>query len=293
MIIPFSAWAAEKIVIPVGGQESIFYQAAPLSDPAGGEQFRGSNFIHPLKTPSGFTVTDSQPKDHMHHFGVWWPWKFIEYEGRKILCWELQKGDGLVQAKETTETQMGLTTKSVYLDRKAGEEPVPRLEETTVITNSPLSEQSHGYHLDLEITHQVVGDQPITISKYRYSGFAFRGSALWNKDTSTILTSEGKDRDAANFTKARWIRAEGKTDSDARAGVLLMGHPSNHNHPEKLRTWDKQHHGAVFINFNPVMDESWTFEPDKKYTRRYRIYVYDGKLTAEEAESLWKAYASQ
>ena len=35
------------------------YQDAPLENPKGGEKFKVSNFIHPLKTPSGFTVTAS------------------------------------------------------------------------------------------------------------------------------------------------------------------------------------------------------------------------------------------
>ncbi len=59
-----------------------------------------------------------------------------------------------------------------------------------------------------------------------------------------------------------------------------------------LRTWDRgSENGAVFINFNPVQNKSWTFKPGQTYSRRYRVYVYDGTLSMEQAEVLWRQYA--
>jgi sialate O-acetylesterase len=287
-----TAWK-NQVTIPVEGKNLVTYQAGPLVEPVGGDAFNGSNFIHPLKTPSGFIVTDSQPKDHPHHFGLWWPWKYIEFEGRKILCWELQKGDGIVQAKGNESTSNGLITQSVYIDRKAPGGPEVRLNETTEISVSEiLDAPAPGYLLDLKIHHEVAGETPITINKYRYSGLGFRGTALWNKDTSTLLTSEGASRATANSRTARWIRAEGTNGEGGSAGVLIMSHPSNHAYPEKLRTWDNHYNGAIFINFNPVMSESWTFHPGKTYTRNYRLFIYDGTLSIDAAEQLWKTFAA-
>ena len=63
-----SGVANELLPLSVDGKELVFYQASPLANPKGGDAFKGSNFIHPLKTPSGFVVTDLQPLDHLHHF---------------------------------------------------------------------------------------------------------------------------------------------------------------------------------------------------------------------------------
>lgn len=287
-----SAFAENQISIPAGDEGLVTYQAAPLEQPAGGENFKGSNFIHPLKTPSGFILTDSQPKDHLHHFGLWWPWKYIELDGRKILCWELQQKDGIVVAKENERTENGLITKSVYINRKALGGSNVILNETTDITVSDIMDApAPGYYLDLKIKQQVAGDNPVTVSKYRYSGLGYRGTELWNIDNSSILTSEGADRETANGKQAHWIRVEGTNGEGGTAGILFMGHPGNHNHPEKLRTWNKHYNGAIFVNFNPVMDEPWTFEPGKSYTREYRLFVYDGSLTVDDAEKVWQAYA--
>lgn len=290
-----SCFATEQVALSVGGKESVFYQAEPLSNPRGGDAFKGSNFIHPLKTPSGFVVTDFQPADHLHHFGLWWPWKHLKAGDRKVLCWELQQGDGLIQAVKNSKTPDGLVTESVYLDRKAPSGPREILSETTTITVSPMIDHpAHGYFLDISITQRSVLEEPLEVSPYRYSGFTFRGSPLWNRTNSSILTSEGKDRDHAQGSPARWVRVEGVADAGGKAGILLMSAPQNHAHPEKIRCWDrKQHDGAVFINFNTVAEKRWQFDPGKSYQRKYRVFVYDGSISAEECSALWQDYSER
>jgi hypothetical protein len=83
ILVPIYGYAAEilvdktngSLVVSKGENALVEYRIEPIKNPAGGSTFKGSNFIHPLKTPSGFCVTDSQPNDHPHHFGLWWPWK--------------------------------------------------------------------------------------------------------------------------------------------------------------------------------------------------------------------------
>lgn len=273
------------------GNELLSYQFQPLENPAGGDKFKGSNFIHPLKTPSGFCVTDSQPSDHLHHFGLWWPWKKIKVDGREIITWELQKGEGLIEARKATPTQSGFIAESDYIDRTAPGGPLVVLKETAKVDRVDFKAGSaDGYYLDIEIIHRCATEHPVEISQYRYSGFSIRASNHWNKDNSTILTSEGKGRYEANFTRACWLRAEGEVPMGGKAGLLMMGHPANHAHPELLRTWDTAHNGAVFINFNPVQDAPWNFEPGQDYVRRYRVFIYDGALKKEQADRLWEEY---
>ena len=287
--------ADDVLPVNVEGKALIGYQAKPLSNPAGGEQFKGSDFIHPLKTPSGFTVTCIQPDDHRHHFGVWWPWKYVEVEGRKILCWELQGGEGLIQAQESKVTENGFTATSIYIDRKAPGGPKTLINETVNATVSKITQTpAVGYFLDLEIIQEVAFTSAVTVTKYSYSGFSFRGAISWNKDNSTILTSAGTERSNSDGTAAKWVRIEGKTgEGDKTAGVVMMSRADNREHPEKLRTWnEKTLNGRVFVNFNPVREKDWIMEPGKKYTRNYRLFVYDGSVSEKQAEDLWKEYSA-
>ena len=288
----------QKLTVKHGRTKILTYQAKPMRKPVGGDEFKGSNFIHPLKTPSGFTLTDLQPADHLHHFGLWWPWKFVKLGERKILCWELQKGDGIIQAKEilnnmVTDTGAEFTAASDYIDRKAPGGPQIVLHEKlnakiTVPVDSPVD----GYFLDMTITHRCATETLLEIVKYRYSGFGFRGTDAWSKDNSTMLTSEGKDRDTSNNTRAKWVRVQGDARADSKAGIVFMSHPDNYDRPQRLRTWNsKMMDGATFVNFNPVQKKPWTFEPGKDYVQRYQLFVYDGTVTAEQSEKLWQLYS--
>jgi len=275
----------------------VTYQARPMTGPVGGARFRGSAFLHPLRTPSGFVVTDLQPGDHLHHFGAWWPWKYLAVGGRRVLFWELQRGEGIIVGEGVTasgadETGARFTARNVYLDRTVEGAPLKLLDETVGIRVSPVTNTpARGYTIDLRITHRCAVNEPIQIVKYRYSGFGFRGTAAWSSTNSTLLTSEGRNREDSNGSRGRWVRLQGKAGAETSAGVLLMSDAANHEHPEFLRTWNsKMHAGAFFVNFNPVQREAWTFEPGRDYIRRYRLFVYDGEISAEQAEAQWAAW---
>ncbi len=283
----------ERLEIAIEGTHVLSYQAAPLSNPRGGDRFRGSNFIHPLKTPSGFVITQSQPGDHMHHFGLWLPWKYVERDGRRVLFWELQRGPGIVEAQESAATENGFSARSFFIDRGGDEEDNIWIEETLAARVSGIVESpATGYFLDLNISHEGFGEEDLTIVQYRYSGFCLRGTEAWNRHNSTVVTSMGEDYSSSNFTHARWVLIQGEATEDETAGVLMMSHPENYNHPERLRTWDPEtHNGAIFVNFNPVQSSSRILPSGETDRRRYRLFIFDGSISTDQAEQLWRQYA--
>lgn len=205
------------------GQELFSYQFQPMENPAGGDGFKGSNFIHPLKTPSGFCVTDLQLDDHLHHFGLWWPWKLIKVDGHEIIIWELQKGEGLIQARSAAPTDSDFMAESDCVDRIAPDGSLVVLKEASRVDVADFQKESaNGYYLDIEISHRCAIEDPVEVMQYPYSGFALRATSAWSKENSTILTSEGDDRYAANFTKPFWLKAEGNAEKKG-GGVLMMG----------------------------------------------------------------------
>jgi len=288
----------EKFVVSAGSVDLVTYQQKPMTKPKGSDKFKGSNFIHPLKTPAGFCLTDLQPSDHLHHFGLWWPWKYLKAEGRKVLYWELQKGEGVIEAQGVVNSArshegVGFLAESHYIDKTAPDGPKVIMIENLVAKVSPITKSpAKGYFLDLKITQSPAIKTPVEVVKYRYSGFSIRGAKPWNKDNSKLITSAGKDRQGSNGTRANWIIAEGDATGGAKAGFVMMSHPDNYGVPQFLRTWNnKMFNGATFANFNPVQKESWTMEPGKKYVQKYRLFVYDGTVTQKQAEKLWADYA--
>ena len=68
-----------------------------------------------------------------------------------------------------------------------------------------------------------------------------------------------------------------------------MGHPSNHEFPEPMRLWPDR---DIFFNFCPVQQKDWVLEPGKDYVFRYRLAVYNGQRTAEQAENYWQDFGN-
>jgi hypothetical protein len=135
----------------------------------------------------------------------------------------------------------------------------------------------------------------ILLDDYRYGGgIGFRATELWDPTNSTVLTSEGNDRKAADGSNAKWILVKGETaDPSGQSGILFLSHNNNKSHPEPLRVWPEDSNGGkenVFIEFCPIRHESWEIQPNKKYTLKYRMIVFDGDLTAQEADAYWKAF---
>ena len=211
-----------------------------LSAPKGGEKFAGSAFLHPLRTPSGFEWTTIQPADHMHHFGLWWPWKYIEVDGAKYNCWEIQEGQGAHVARSVKP----ISNNSGKLEWEFLNETVvkkPQSAPLTVIRESAqvgLFQDGDAQVIDISLRQKATGS-PVTILNYRYSGFSWRGPASWNKDNSTMITSGGKGRDDANGTPARWVVVSGPTP-EGSASVLMMSAAETAGTPEQLRVWDSK-----------------------------------------------------
>ena len=274
-----------------GSSVVLAWQATPLSKPVGGDKFISSAFLHPLRTPAGFECTTIQPSDHLHHLGLWWPWKFIEVDGAKYNAWEIQEGQGAHVARSAKLLSNGpdkleweLVNETVI--KKPGAAPEPVILETTHLTITSDGDDAH--MLDVSIKQKALG-KPVTITAYRYSGFSWRGPASWNKSNSIMTTSEGKGRDDANAKPARWVIVSGPASNNS-ASVLLMSAAAT---PEKLRVWDsKAHDGAPFVNFNPVMGQSLPLDdshPDVS-NRRYRVIAADRVIDANAAEAAWKKW---
>lgn len=271
------------------------WQAKPLANSKGGEKFAASAFLHQLKTPSGFEWCAIQPADHLHHFGLWWPWKYIETGGEKFNTWEIQEGQGAHRAA-SVETRNQDAGKLVWkasnrtFIRKPGAEDKAVIDEDSTIGISVRDDMTI---VDVDIQQKAI-DPPVTIVNYRYSGFSWRGPLTWNKDNSTMTTSEGKDRDNANGTPAKWVVVSGPTPTGKASVLMMSAAAETARTPEKVRVWDSKNlNGMPFVNFNPVMDKALPLDDAHPAVskRKYRVIAADHVIDAKAAEAEWKQWA--
>ena len=282
-----------------GHQPLLTYQFRTIYPPQGIDtNYKRSGFIHPLYAPHGQVLTNIQPKDHYHHYGIWNPWTHTFFEGDTVDFWNIKGHQGTVRFAKFT-SQKSTSTYSEYtalhehiVFKKDGSEKVALNEWQTVRVYAPGG-NSDQYIVDITSKMSCASQSPLLIVAYRYGGLGWRATEYWDKNNSEMLTSEGKTRDNTDNTKARWIIVYGSLPGNDEGGIVMLSHPSNYNHPEPLRIWDKKQNagrGDVFANFAPTKDKDWLLEPGKTYTLKYRLVVFNGKFDSTKAENAWKKF---
>jgi hypothetical protein len=263
--------------------------------------FQRSGFIHPLYSPDGAILTRIQPPDHYHHYGIWNPWTVVKIDGRDVDFWNLAKGEGTVRFAGLLSTIAG----PVYTGFKARQEHVMfagKEKTEKVAMNEVWDVRASAMKVDdrtvwvVDLTTTLCNALPsdIELSAYRYGGgLGFRATDNWTKENVFVLTSEGKKRNDADGTRARWcdVRGTGRTNAGT-AGILFLSHSANREHPEPMRVWPDttQGNGLFFFEFCPIRLNGWTLKPGHEYVLRYRMLIYDGTINPETAEILWKNF---
>lgn len=284
------------LVIKKNGDEVMQYNYTITMPPKGVDiAYMRSGYIHPAYSPSGNILTTIQPKDHYHHYGIWNPWTRLEYDGKIYDLWNLKDRKGTVRANKINTIYEGkvcagynASLEHIIFTPK-GEKKI--MDETWNVKtwNTP-----EGFLWDFESGLNPNTSLPVIIKEYRYAGFGWRATEEWTKDNCEMLTSEGKTRKDIDGTTGRWICLTGECENNGKSGMLFMSHPENYNHPEPLRIWNEQANGGrgdAFVNFAPTKNKDWNLEAGKKYKLKYRVYAYDGEMTADEANRLWNDFA--
>ena len=270
------------------------YQMATKHPPAGEDSaYKRSGYLHPINTPSGKRLTRIQPKDHLHHYGIWNPWTHTLFEGDTLDFWNLKKKEATVRFAKMLKKNTGpvfsefeVLHEHVVLKNGANKLALNEIQNIKIF---PLNESQ--YLMDITIDYACATDQAFKIIKYRYGGFGWRTTEEWDNQNSRVLSSEGNTRKTADGSTARWCIVDGKLNY-GHGGALMLSHPENYNHPEPLRVWPEEQYGRgdLFVNFATTKTKDWTFEPGKKYTLKYQLVVYDGKMEVASAEQRWNQF---
>jgi hypothetical protein len=279
-----------------GEKPVLKYNSGIMLPPEGtNPAYRRSGFIHPLYSPSKAVLTNIQPADHLHHYGIWNPWTKTTFRGEEIDFWNLAKEQGRVRFAGLASLNQGDVFSSIQVLHEHVVWPYS-LRET--IAMNELQEikvfsRSDGTFI-IEISSRLSPVEQLILEEYRYGGFVLRATDEWTNQNSYLFTSEGLNRDNADGQRARWVVVSGET-APGKASVMMMGHPANYNHPEPVRVWDSKGNrgrGDHFINFSPTRNTQWELNPGINYLLRYRMLVFDGEIDDKRAEMLWNDFSN-
>lgn len=262
--------------------------------------YKKSGYIHPLLSPYGDTISRIHPPDHYHHYGIWGPWTHVQIDGERVDFWNLVKGQGTVLFDDfnwvsSGKTYGGFSVRQKHINLKAAQDKRIALNEDLEVKVWDLG-RADRYMVDYTTSFSSPLDNGVLFEAYRYGGgLGMRFTERWDKDNSSVLTSEGKDRLTADGSNARWCMVRGESaDGKGTNGVLFLSKPENKSHPEPMRVWPidgNEGRGDMFFEFCPIRHQEWKIEPSKAYRLSYRMVVFEDKLSVEEAESYWQHFA--
>ncbi len=283
-----------------GNKTVLSYQIETVNPPKGvNPLFRRSAFLHPVYSPGGEVLTRIQAPDHYHHYGIWNPWTLTYIGKREVDFWNLYKGQGTVRfsgliSQVEGPVFSGFKSLQEHIDFGSNGPDNIAINELFDVRVWNIANQR--FLLDYMSTLNTLLDSGILLAAYRYGGgIGYRATDKWNKNNSSVLTSEGKNRKEADGSTARWCIIEGESATqEGRSGILFMSFPANRMHPEPMRVWpeDSNGDGDMFFEFCPIRHKDWKLERGNNYTLRYRLVIFDGKMMPEEAENYWQAFAN-
>ncbi len=255
--------------------------------------FQRGGYIHPVRAPSGRILTDDYPADHRHQHGVMFAWTSAEFEGRKTDFWNMGNALARVEAVGVDATWSGAvhggwTARHRYVDLTSGA-PKPALnEEWTTRVYALGAAPQPVYMFDVDVRQAPATATPLVLPEYHYGGMAVRGAAsfMGAPTNEIVMTSDGRDRAAADNTRARWAHISGTVDG-AIAGIAMLGHPDNFRAPEPMRV----HPVDPYICFVPSRLGAWSITPERPHVAKYRFIVADGPADPAMLDRLWRDYA--
>ena len=273
----------QGIELRENGQSVLFYQRAVKSLDG---TFARNNYIHPLYSLDGDTLTEDFPADHPHQRGIFWAWHQIIVDTMHIADgWALNNFiTDVVEAatsahKDTAVIRLHTLYKSpLYKDGK------PYLDEQTLIKIHRPSKDTR--IIDFKISLKALTPRLFlggSDNEKGYGGFSIR---MRMPDSLKFLSQNGYVQPQTLQLKAGpWLDFSapfGKNDKIS--GMTLICDARNPNYPQPWIIRQKSSMQNVVWPGQHVVE----IPTDKPLTLRYRLVIHRGKLSASGVEKFMK-----
>ena len=228
-------------------------------------------FIHPLCLPDGRCITDSRPKDHPWHLGLWFCWKFINglnyWEPRNPAANNLFP-DGMTVIRDFDIKPMGAACEvKLKLWYGPRNEPGKVLmdEDRTVQISAPDDKGRYR----ITSTHLFTARDEVNIDGRRpesYGGFSCRMADFVRK---FAVTAEGGTPNATKNTAGpKEMTSVTYTDPQSGHGITIK--ELSPLPTERIYTWADHR----FANPVPMYAAPVTLKAGDKLTLKYEVTIF-------------------
>lgn len=264
----------QGVLFTENGENVLFYQRAPKSFSG---QYTRNNYVHPLWSLDGDTLTEDYPPDHAHHRGIFWAWHRL-FVGNAALgdAWECRNFVWDVTDDQITDAPSGVKIMAVIVLWKSPDlvddegEMIAVVRESTRLTIHPRSADWRAIDFDIRLlalrdSVRLGGSDDVK----GYGGFSARVKC---PDDLLFLSAIGQVTPQNEAVKAGpWLNMRA-TLAGGRFGFAILNHPDN---PAPIDQWilrqNRSMQNPVYPGRDPV-----PLSRTVPIVLRYRIIVHRG-----------------
>jgi len=240
-------------------------------------------FIHPVYGLNGEVLTESFPKDHYHHCGIFWAWPHIGIDGKEYDLWVynniqqrlvrwIYREAGPVAAVLAVENGWFVGDKKVMIER------------VWLRAYKPAGNERS---LDVEFAFIPV-DKPITLRGAEgksYGGLNLR----YAPRTDTVITvPSGRTKDDLPDTPLAWVDLTAKFQgAPGPSGAAIFVDPK---HPGFPPTWLTRHYGILCCGYPGVKGK--TFPPGEPIRLDYRVWIHKAAVELADLQEAFEGYGA-
>ena len=301
----------KKVVIQIDGKPFAEYLTCSGLKPC----------VWPIIGPTGKPMTRAYPmaklgknevNDHVHHRSLWFTHGTVIVDGKTYDFWSEKNGKKKKKGKKK-EVKSSKTVHKGFTKISSGEVAVVATTNDWVGSDNKktilkdertltFGTDGESRYIDFDIT-LTAQDKPVTFGddKEGTMGIRVAGSLKPEAKMGGKMIDAQGDVDKAVWGKASpWIDVSGPVDGKGgeTVGISMMNHPSSFRYPT---TWHARTYGLCaanpfarsFFEHDKTKNGSYTIEPGKSITFRYRFYFHKGDAKAAKVAEAFKKYSKE
>jgi hypothetical protein len=250
------------------------------------EQYRRTDYIHPIYDLDGVVITEDFPKDHFHHRGLFWAWPEVTVGGKQYDPWGCVGMQQRLKRWLVREAKPDCAVLGVENGWFIGDHSVVNETVRLKIHRSDSVSRMMDVSITLEAEKEAVSLRGRSDGKKGYGGFTLR---LAPRREASVTTVDGRLAKDGVQIKSLWSDYSAKFGAgDTVSGVAIFDHPKD---PVNPTTWLLRYYGVL----NPTWPalETVTLEPGKPVTLNYRVFVHRGDAVNAKVSDACAAWVKQ
>lgn len=261
----------EGIQLSEAGRPVFYYQREPKTFR---KQYTCNNYLHPLYSLDGDTLTEESPDDHPYHRGIFWAWHQIFVDGIRVADGWIMQDLSLEVIKLKTDINRSAASLNVEVlwQSPNWQNNMPFIRENTIVTVHRSDTRSRNIDIEIKL-RALVPNVSIGGSddEKGYGGLCLR---LKMPDDLIFTSNTGRVEPQTNqIIAGSWMDLSGSFGRKGeKSGITIVCDPQTPNYPAP---WILRQTGSMQNIVYPGRQRV-TLPADNDVILKYQMVIHQG-----------------